>query len=195
MKMKWMIGFGLLLAAVGATAIMIPRLQVPEAPVQKTIYDFKLKDIEGKEKSLKDFKGKVLVVVNTASKCGLTPQYEALQALYTKHKGKVVVLGMPANDFAGQEPGTNAEIQTFCTTKYNVTFPMFSKITVVGDKMDPLYAWLINKTDKKPIEWNFAKFIVGKDGQSVTRFASRVSPADPKFVEAIDEYLAMQPGS
>lgn len=195
MKMKWMIGAGLAAAAVGATAIMIPRMAVPEAPMEKSIFEFKLKDIEGKEKSLKDFKGKVLVVVNTASKCGLTPQYEGLQALYTKHKGKVVVLGMPANDFGGQEPGTEAEIQTFCSTKYNVTFPMFSKITVVGENMHPLYAWLLNKTDKKPIEWNFTKFVVGKDGQSVTRFGSRVSPTDPKFIETIDQYLAMQPGS
>ncbi|MCG9895125.1 MAG: glutathione peroxidase [Fimbriimonadaceae bacterium] len=156
----------------------------------ETIYEFTKADIDGKDKKLADFKGKTLLIVNTASKCGLTPQYEGLEALYRKYKDRgLVVIGFPANDFAGQEPGTNEEIKTFCTTKFNVSFPMMSKITVVGESMDPLYAWLLARTDNKPIEWNFAKFLVGADGKTVTRFGSRTSPQDPALVAAIESAL------
>jgi len=183
----------LAVVAAESAAFVYPRMQVPDAPKEKSLYDFKMADIDGKQKNLKDYKGKVVVVVNVASKCGLTPQYEGLQALYSKYQSKgLVVLGMPANDFAGQEPGTNEEIKTFCTGKYNVTFPMFGKITVLGDSMHPLYAWLLNKTDKKPVEWNFAKFLVGKDGQTVSRFSSRTKPDDPAFVAEVEKALGVK---
>jgi glutathione peroxidase len=185
-----LIALGFAMAAAAAFGFVMPRLQVPAAPKMKSLHEFTLKDIDGKDRSLKDFKGKTVLIVNTASKCGLTPQYEGLQALYTKYKDKgLVVLGFPANDFAGQEPGTEAEIKTFCTSKYNVTFPMFSKVTVVGEQMNPLYSWLINKTDGKAIEWNFTKFLVGKDGKTVTRFSSRTNPSDPKLVAAVESAL------
>lgn len=184
---------GFVALALGAAALMVPRMNVPEAPAAASLYDFEMKDIDGKNKALKSFKGEVVVIVNTASKCGLTPQYTALQALYDKYKDKgLVVLGMPANDFMGQEPGTEAQIKEFCTTNFKVTFPMFSKITVVGDKMHPLYAWLINKTDGKPIEWNFAKFIVGRDGKTVQRFSSRTKPDDAAFVAAVERALEVK---
>lgn len=191
MKKSLLVLGGLTILAAAAAAFVYPRMQVPAAPKEKSLYDFKLADIDGKEKNLKQYKGKVVLVVNVASKCGLTPQYEALQALYAKYQSKgLVVLGLPANDFAGQEPETNEEIKTFCTSKYNVTFPMFSKISVVGEGMHPLYAWLLNNTDKKPVEWNFAKFLVAKDGRTVTRFASRTAPSDAGLVAEVEKALA-----
>ena len=137
--------------------------------MQKSIYDFKMKDIDGKEVSLKSYKGKVVIVVNVASKCGYTPQYEQLEATYKKYKDQgLVILGFPANNFHGQEPGTNEEIKQFCTAKYGVTFPMFAKISVKGDDMDSLYQYLTSK-DEDPqfggdITWNFNKFLIDKNG-------------------------------
>ncbi|MBL8087480.1 MAG: glutathione peroxidase [Chthonomonas sp.] len=154
-----------------------------------------MKDIEGKEVSLDKYKGKVLLVVNTASKCGLTPQYEALETLYkTRSKDGLVLLGFPANNFMGQEPGTDAEIREFCTTKYSVTFPMFSKISVKGDDIHELYKWLIAHSDRHDeIEWNFAKFLVGRDGKVIARFGPRVKPDAAEFTAAID--LALKSSS
>ena len=160
--------------------------------IAKSIYDFKLKDIDGKEVKLDKYKGKVLVVVNVASKCGLTPQYAGLEKLYNEYKSKgVVVLGFPANNFGGQEPGTEAEIKTFCTATYNVTFPMFSKISVKGDDTHPLYQWLLASSDrpKEDIEWNFAKFVIGKDGKEVKRLTPRDVPESPAVKEAIEAAL------
>ena len=156
-----------------------------------TIYDFKMDDIDGKPVELSKFKGQVLLVVNVASKCGLTPQYEGLEAMFKKYKGqKFAVLGFPANEFGGQEPGTNAEIKEFCTGKYNVTFPMFSKIVVKGDGIHPLYKWLLQQTDNKnDIEWNFAKFLVGRDGKVLARFGSRTAPTDAGLVAAVEKAL------
>jgi glutathione peroxidase len=156
-----------------------------------TIYDFKLDSIEGKPVELAKYKGQVLLVVNVASKCGLTPQYEGLEASYRKYKDKgFSVLGFPANEFGGQEPGTNAEIKEFCTGKYNVTFPMFGKIVVKGEGIHPLYKWLLEQTDNKAdIEWNFAKFVVGKDGKVVARFHPRTKPDDPAIVAVIEKAL------
>lgn len=161
-------------------------------PVAKTIYEFQMNSIDKKPVKLDKYKGKVLIVVNVASKCGLTPQYEALEALYRKYKDKgLVVLGFPANDFGGQEPGTEEEIKTFCSTKYDVTFPMFAKVEVTGDNTVGIYRWLIEQSgDKSPIEWNFAKFVVGRDGKSVQRFGSRLKPTDEKFVAAVEAALA-----
>jgi glutathione peroxidase len=157
------------------------------------IYDFTVKSIEGKETPLEKYRGKVLLVVNVASKCGLTPQYKALEAMYRAHKGEgLVVLGFPANNFGGQEPGSNEEIQTFCSTTYDVTFPMFSKVSVKGDDIAPLFKWLIANADRPndEIEWNFAKFLVGRDGKVRQRFSPRVTPDSDDLKAAVKAALA-----
>ena len=164
----------------------------------KSIYDFTLKDIDGQEVSLADFKGKVLLVVNVASKCGFTRQYAGLEKLFQTDADKgLVVLGFPANNFLGQEPGTEAEIKSFCTLNYGVTFPMFAKISVKGENIHPLYAFL---TDKElhpetggAISWNFNKFLVGRDGKILARFDSRTAPEDPALVAAIETALQVEP--
>ena len=156
----------------------------PMEPVNAaSVYDFTMKDIDGNDVKLEKYKGSVLLIVNTASKCGYTPQYEGLEAIYKKFKDRgFVVLGFPANNFMGQEPGTEKEIKEFCTLKYNVTFPMFSKISVTGTDQHPLYGYLTNKkTDPEfggDISWNFNKFLVGKDGKIVARFGSKDKPED-----------------
>jgi glutathione peroxidase len=157
-----------------------------------TLHDFTMPDIEGKDVKLSKFKGQVVLVVNVASKCGMTPQYEGLQKLYTEHKAKgLTVLGFPANEFRGQEPGTNAEIKEFCTATYGVTFPMFSKIVVKGEGIHPLYQWLLETGPRKDdIEWNFAKFLVGKDGKVIARFTPQTKPDDPALRKAIESALA-----
>jgi glutathione peroxidase len=168
-----------------------------EAASPKSVLDFKARDIDGKEVSLKKYKGNVLLVVNVASKCGYTPQYEGLQSTYTKYKDKgFYVLGFPANNFGGQEPGTETEIKEFCTSKYGVTFPMFAKISVKGDDQDPLYKFLTSKeTDPEfsgDITWNFNKFLVDRKGKVVARFTSKDTPQSEKVTQAIEKYLAMK---
>src|SRR5687768_386533 len=166
----------------------------PTSAAPGSIYDFKVKDIDGKDVRLKKYKGNVLLVVNTASKCGYTPQYESLQATFDKYKDRgFYVLGFPANNFGGQEPGTEAEIKEFCASKYNVTFPMFAKISVKGADADPLYAYL---TDLKlhpvhggDITWNFNKFLVDRSGKIVGRFSSKQKPDSDAVTAAIEEYL------
>lgn len=159
------------------------------------LHDFTQKTIDGKEAPLSAYAGKVALVVNVASKCGLTPQYEGLEALYRELAPKgFVVLGFPCNQFMGQEPGTDAEIASFCSTKYDVTFPLFSKIDVNGETQAPLYAWL-TREDAKPegagdVAWNFGKFLVGKDGNVVARFSPKVAPSAPELREAIERALA-----
>lgn len=158
------------------------------------VYDFTVQDIDGKSVPLSAFKGKVLLIVNVASKCGFTGQYEGLQKLYTTHTNRgFVVLGFPANDFLWQEPGTEAEIKSFCTLTYGVTFPMFSKITVKGKDIHPLYAYLTSKETNPQfggsISWNFNKFLIGRDGAVVGRFGSRTKPDDKELVEALDKAL------
>jgi glutathione peroxidase len=151
-----------------------------------------LKDIDGKETSLKAYEGKVVLVVNVASKCGLTPQYEALEKLYRQHKDKgLVIVGFPCNDFLGQEPGSAEEIKTFCSTKYNVTFPLMAKLHVKGSEQHPLYAALTGKDAKFPgdIEWNFGKFLLGKNGEVLHRFSPRTKPDDASVVSAIEAAL------
>ena len=157
--------------------------------------DFKMKDIDGKEVDLaKTCKGKVVLVVNVASKCGLTPQYDELQKLYDTYKERgLVILGFPANEFGAQEPGTNAEIKEFCTTKYKVTFPMFSKIVVKGEGIHPLYKFLTEKeTDPKfagEIKWNFTKFLVDRDGKLAARFEPKIAPSAKEVAAAIEAAL------
>jgi len=159
----------------------------------ESIYDIKLKDIDGKDTSLAAYKGKVLLIVNVASKCGYTKQYTGLQALAEKYKDKgVVVLGFPCNQFNGQEPGTNEEIKAFCSSKFNVTFPLFDKIEVNGEKRHPLYVKLAGKDSPFPgdIKWNFNKFLIGKDGKILNRFDSKVTPESDEMAKAVETAIA-----
>jgi glutathione peroxidase len=159
----------------------------------KSIYDFTLPLLNGKDAPLADYKGKVVLVVNVASRCGFTPQYSALESIYEKYKDQgFVIIGFPANNFAGQEPGTNEEIAKFCTGKYNVTFPVYGKISVKGDDQAPLYSFLTK--DANPaltgdIKWNFTKFLVDRDGHVVERFEPPVTPDSPEVVSAIEVQL------
>lgn len=147
------------------------------------IYDIKVTTIDGKETSLEPYKGNVLLIVNTASACGLTPHYKGLQQLYSSYQEQgLVVLGFPCNQFAGQEPGTDEEIQSFCELNYRVTFPMFSKIDVKGEHAHPLYQYLVENTPAPyktgDIEWNFVKFLIDRDGNIVKQFSARTEPAE-----------------
>lgn len=159
-----------------------------------SVLDFKMRDIDGRDVKLSKYKGKVLMIVNTASKCGYTPQYEGLQATYEKYKDRgFVALGFPANNFGGQEPGTEAEIKEFCTSKYKVTFPMFAKISVKGDDQAPLFKFLTSPETNPgfdgDIKWNFNKFLVDRKGKVVARFDSKVKPDGPEIAAAIEKYL------
>jgi glutathione peroxidase len=159
-----------------------------------TLYDFEHKSITGEQKSLADYSGKVALIVNVASKCGLTPQYEGLEQLYRSYKERgLTVLGFPCNQFAGQEPGTEQEIQTFCSTKYDVSFPLFGKLDVNGAARHPLYAWLTSEPTAPEaagdIKWNFGKFLIGRDGKIVARFAPTTTPKDASVVEAVEKAL------
>lgn len=151
------------------------------------------KTITGKDSSLADYKGKVVLVVNTASKCGLTPQYSALEALQKKYESKgFTVIGFPCNDFGNQEPGTNDEIQEFCKTTYPISFPLMDKVHVKGKDQHPLYAALTGKDGAFPgdVKWNFGKFLIGKDGKAIARFEPKQTPDSPKITAAIDKALA-----
>ena len=158
-----------------------------------SLYDIPLKDINGRETSLKDYQGKVLLIVNVASKCGLTPQYKALESVYEKYKEQgFTVVAFPCNQFMGQEPGTNEEIKQFCSSKYNVSFPLFDKIEVNGPNRHPLYVALAGQESPFPgdIKWNFGKFLIGKDGKILKRFEPRTTPDSPEVVQAIEKALA-----
>jgi glutathione peroxidase len=151
--------------------------------------DFVVKDIDGKDYDLSQLKGKVVMVVNVASKCGYTKQYEGLEKLYKDKKDAgLVIVGFPANNFKGQEPGTNEEIKQFCDSKYGVTFPMMSKISVKGEDQHPLYKMLT--TEKGDVTWNFNKFLIGRDGKLIEHYDSKVKPEDEKLTGAIDTALA-----
>lgn len=170
----------------------------PSEPVNAaSVYDFTLKDIDGNDVKLDKYKGSVVMLVNTASRCGYTPQYEGLQKIYDKYKDKgFVVLGFPANNFMGQEPGTEKEIKEFCTLKYKVSFPMFSKISVTGSDQHPLYGFLTNKKTNPEyggdISWNFNKFVIDRDGKIVGRFGSKDKPEDPVVTALIEQSLDRQ---
>ena len=157
----------------------------------KGFYSFTMKTIDGTDKALSAYKGSVLLVVNTASECGYTPQYEGLEALYRKYKDRgLKILAFPANDFHSQEPGTDSEIKTFCTTKYHVTFDLFSKIVVLGDDMNPLYAWLTSREGYRgPIAWNFNKFLIGRDGMVAARYPSKITPQSAEIASKLEELL------
>ena len=159
----------------------------------ESIYDIKLKDIDGKDTTLAAYKGKAVLIVNVASKCGFTKQYTGLESIYEKYKSQgLVVLGFPCNQFGQQEPGTNEEIKQFCSSKYNVTFPMFDKIEVNGANRHPLYVALAGKDSPYPgdIKWNFNKFLVSKDGKIVKRFDSKVAPESEELTKEIEAALA-----
>ena len=159
-----------------------------------SIYDFTMKSIDGQPVSLKSYSGKVVLLVNVASRCGFTPQYAGLEALYEKYKDRgLVIVGIPANNFASQEPGTNDEIKRFCSTKYSVTFPMMAKVSVLGDDETPLYQFLTDKAANPQIggdiKWNFTKFLFDRNGKPVARFEPAITPDSPQVQTAIESAL------
>ena len=180
----------LLLTLVAALAMTITASNAADTP---NVLQIPLKDIDGKDTALNAYAGKVMLVVNVASKCGYTRQYEGLEALWRKNKDRgLVVLGFPSNDFGGQEPGSNEEIKQFCSSKFGVTFPMFDKVGVKGSDQHPLYAALTGPQSPVPgpVKWNFGKFLIGKDGKVLARFDSKVEPDSAELNQAIDAALA-----
>ena len=156
-----------------------------------SIYDFKVNGLDGKPIDFSAYKGKKILIVNTASKCGNTPQYSDLEKLYEKYKDKLVIIGFPANNFGGQEPGTNSEIKEFCSKNYNVTFPMAEKVSVVGDDIHPLFQYLTEEAKKigaeEPvIKWNFTKFLVDENGKLVRVFKHKMQPTDPEILKYLN---------
>jgi len=186
---------------VSLTAALVSTLLVSTAMADKSsdsehecALDFKAKDIDGEAVDLHDYEGSVVLVVNVASKCGLTPQYTGLQNLYEEYKDQgLVILGFPCNQFAGQEPGSEADIKRFCSTEYNVSFPMFSKVNVNGDDAAPIYKYLTSKEVKPKgsgkVSWNFEKFLIDREGNLVARFEPRTKPSDDELVKAIESEL------
>ncbi len=162
---------------------------------EKTVHDFTLNSIDGQPAPLAAYKGKVVLLVNVASKCGFTPQYSALESTYEKYKDRgFVIVGIPANNFGAQEPGSNQEIKTFCSSKYHVSFPMMAKVSVKGDDITPLYQFLTDKSSNPQsggeIKWNFTKFLIGPDGRVIARFEPEITPDSPQVTSAIEEALA-----
>ncbi len=165
-------------------------VQKPDSPVQtQTIYNFKVAGLNGGTIDFADFKGKKILIVNTASKCGFTPQYEDLEALYKKYEGKLVIIGFPANNFFSQEPGSNETIEAFCKKNYGVTFPMAAKISVKGKDMAPIYKWLCNKSENgvmdAKVSWNFNKFLVDDHGKLIGHFKSKVKPMSEEILSKL----------
>ena len=177
------------LSATLALTLMTTSLFAADAP----LYAIPLKDIDGKDTSLKAYAGKALLVVNVASQCGFTPQYSGLEALWRKYKTQgLVVLGFPCNDFGAQEPGTTSEIKQFCSSNFDVTFPLFDKLHVKGPEQHPLYAALTGSTSPLPgdVKWNFGKFLISRDGKILARFDSETEPGSDELAKAIDTALA-----
>jgi glutathione peroxidase len=176
-------------------AMTTPNSSAHEGHDHDCALDFKMKDIDGKEVDLEDYEGKVVLVVNTASKCGLTKQYASLEKLYGRYKDKgFVVIGFPCNQFGGQEPGSEADIKQFCSTKFDVSFPMMSKVDVNGEDAAPIYKKLtatkLKPTGDGEITWNFEKFVIDREGQAVARFTPRTEPLDADLVKLIEAELA-----
>jgi glutathione peroxidase len=183
----WMRKLGLILMLTIAAAVASAEAH--------SIYDFTMKSIDGQQVSLKNYHGKVVLLVNVASKCGFTPQYTGLEAVYEKYKDRgLVIVGVPANNFAQQEPGTDEEIKKFCSNKYNVSFPMMSKVSVLGDDKAPLYQFLTDKSANPAvggdIKWNFTKFLFDRNGNPVARFEPAVKPDSPEVTAAIESTLS-----
>ena len=168
----------------GIAAFFSDTFSSPKGQVVESIYDLKINSLDGKVIDFSQYKGRKLLIVNTASKCGKTPQYAGLEKLHEQYGDKVTVLGFPANNFLWQEPGTHAEIAEFCQRNYGVKFQMFEKVSVKGGDQHPLYQWLQSKTGHKP-DWNFAKYLVSEDGQTVTFFKSGVQPLDKELLNKI----------
>lgn len=188
-----------IVAVVARTAFASPAVDAAGS-MPKNVLGFTMKDIDGNPVSLSKYAGKVIMIVNVASKCGNTPQYKALEALYEKYRDRgFVVLGFPANNFLFQEPGTNAQIKLFCTSTYNVSFPMFSKISVKGPDIDPLYLYLTDKSTDPAfggdIDWNFAKFLVDRNGDIVARYKAKHAPDSPDVIADIEAQLKKPAGS
>jgi len=158
--------------------------------IASSIYDFKVPSLDGKQINFSDFKGKKILVVNTASKCGNTPQYETLEKLYETHKDKLVIVGFPANNFGQQEPGSNGEIQEFCKKNYGVSFPMAEKISVKGDDMAPIYKFLSEQAAKKgledPVSWNFGKFLLDENGNLIATFSPKTQPLSDEILKYLN---------
>lgn len=181
-----------LLMAVAAAILMgVSVYAEPSREAVMNVHSFTMKTIDGQDQSLADYKGKVLLIVNTASRCGFTPQYKSLEQLYQTYGERgLVVLGFPANDFMGQEPGTDAEIKNFCELKYKTTFPIFSKISVKGEDMHPLYRYLTKDSAYRgEISWNFNKFLVNPQGNVVARFGSRTDPLSQDVIKELEAVL------
>ena len=175
--------------------VLMALLGISAMAAEKTVYDFTLNSIDGLATPLSSFKGKVVLLVNVASRCGYTPQYTALESIYEKYKDRgFVIIGVPANNFGGQEPGTNQEIKTFCSAKYHVRFPMMAKVSVKGSDITPLYQFLTDKGAHPEtggeIGWNFTKFLVGPNGKVIARFDSAVKPDSLQVTSAIEKALA-----
>lgn len=167
-------------------------LKTNEGKNMESVHEFSVKDINGKDVNLSEYKGKVLLIVNVASKCGYTRQYSGLQKIYDKYKEQgFEILAFPCNDFGGQEPGTNEEIAEFCSTNFNVTFPLFDKIKVLGEDKNPLYKMLTNNSnvEKGDINWNFEKFLISKEGEVIARYKSSVEPESDAVAKAIEQEL------
>lgn len=172
-------GIALRLGRGAKSSLRPPAIPALQEAAMSSFHDFKLRTIDGQDQSLKDFKGKAVLVVNVASECGLTPQYAGLEKLYREFQDRnFAVLGLPCNQFGHQEPGTEAEIQQFCSTHYDVTFPLTGKIDVNGAGAHPLYKWLKDGTGGADIQWNFEKFLIGKDGRIVKRYSPKTVPED-----------------
>jgi glutathione peroxidase len=177
-------------AATTNNAAITNETPVQPAPVTaKSIYDFKVESLDGGTIDFASFKGKKILIVNTASACGFTPQYEGLEALYKKYQDKLVIVGFPANNFGGQEPGTNGQIKEFCKKNYGVTFPMAAKISVKGDDIAPIYKWLCSKNENgvldATITWNFNKFLLDENGKLITKFDSKVTPMSDELTSKL----------
>jgi glutathione peroxidase len=183
----------ILLAALSMFQInALAQIKEKQVETQPTLYSFTMKTIDGNDKKLSDYKGKVLMIVNVASKCGHTPQYKGLEAIYEKYKDRgFMILGFPANNFLWQEPGTNADIKNFCSMNYGVTFDMFSKISVKGDDQHPLYHYL---TEESPIpgaiKWNFQKYLVDRKGNVVDKFSPATEPTEKEVIDKIENLLS-----
>jgi glutathione peroxidase len=178
----------ILLAAIAFVTLSFTVIKNSENKLP-SVHQFKIEGLEGSTIDFKKYKGKKILIVNTASKCGYTPQYEELQALYEKYKDKLVVIGVPANNFGGQEPGTNAEIKEFCSSKFNVSFPMTAKVSVKGDDMCELYKWLTSKEKNgvldAEVKWNFNKFLLNENGELIAYFGSKVKPMSEEITDKL----------
>lgn len=186
---------GCIVAIMKAILLLLATIMLPiiSPHAADSLYDIPLKNIDGKDATLKPYQGEVMLIVNVASKCGYTPQYAALEAMYKKyHWQGFEICGFPCNQFHSQEPGTDAEIKEFCTGKYDVTFPLFDKIDVNGEHRHPLYVQLAGKESPFPgnIRWNFTKFLIGRDGKIIARFDSAVKPDSAEVTKAIEAALA-----